>query len=74
MEMVRCLARSDQRQKLRTEVQRLEETAGKQQAILFLMLALTSKSVVSTLVDDEMLLHLLLEEAAIRSPVGRGEW
>ena len=64
MEMVRCLAclSSDQRQKLRTEVQRLEETAGKQQAILFLMLALTSKPVVSTLVDDEMLLHLLIEK------------
>ena len=62
--MVRCLARlsSDQRQKLRIEVQRLEETAGKQQAILFLMLALTSKPVVSTLVDDEMLLHLLIEK------------
>ena len=51
---------SEQRQKLRTEVQRIEETAGKKQAILFLILALTTSNSVSTLVDDEMLLQLLV--------------
>lgn len=68
---VRALARlsSERRQKLRKEVLRIEETVGKSQAILFLMLflmlALTSKSsesIVSNLVDDEMLLHLVEEQ------------
>ena len=53
---------SEQRQRLRNEVQRIEETAGKKQAILFLMLALTKSVVVSTLVDDEMLLQLVEEQ------------